>query len=648
MGEGSNILSKKFKGFFREPFVGTIEEINKRPQRFYDDASNFIDRYDNNKRDNLDLMFSRFIDLLKYTDVYISDDGNINNKFNNLLDKILYLKIDGSIKRKTCSFKNDIRILNKIKEDLVISENIKISYYYETIRYCNFKLYELLIDGGSNIALSEKLEQVMSFCINKIKNKSKYIKLEEINYASESGTDVLLQIQFSEIVKMWKYAAANLIDINGKLTVDVRNQIAESFVITRNINKENRDLKYNMAIVKKKKINERISGRVKGVGEEFFAALSSSPSKLNYWKNILIYDISMEDWFYIFNELKGLAFNLIIKKRLFFVEVSQLKLLSEEKLNNELETVARVLSFKNDLLDTPFLILNGKLVVCLTAILFSDPIHLIHIVMKYNKNKSFQNMRGQSFENEIGRILKEGNLSYCKAENNKNNEEIKIQYGRNNEHEIDVITEDRKKGMAFIECKTFMDPFSYKDYRIELDKMISRKYLYNANSHYKSLKKVGHKTLYNNVFINHAEVSQNKSLRRFLSVGHDWPNMYAIFISNMIFPDKLIRQWQKEYSLNFVHWFEFSRLVKGIPLKQENVYYNANNNNIKIMPWISIDFPNVTFNENGVKAISIGQPLCSLVRKRKDIINKDKKCIVPDKISEEIFKCKNVVIKYYD
>lgn len=78
-------MGKKFKGFLNKEYVGSIEEVNKHSDQFYKDFSLYI--YDKVQVRKEYTKLSRFIDLLKISDVYITDMGDILNlKYDSLLD----------------------------------------------------------------------------------------------------------------------------------------------------------------------------------------------------------------------------------------------------------------------------------------------------------------------------------------------------------------------------------------------------------------------------------------------------------------------------------------------------------------------------------------------------------------------------------
>ena len=110
--------------------------------------------------------------------------------------------------------------------------------------------------------------------------------------------------------------------------------------------------------------------------------------------------------------------------------------------------------------------------------------------------------------------------------------------------------------------------------------------------------------------------------------------MYMIFISNYIFPYKMLKKWSDMYGMCFIHWFEFNRLIKRKPLDSEWIKVNDTlflNSKIKT---------SITdrFNRENIQNISDGQYISGLVNHRK----------LGKVVVNEIETIPGVCVKYYE
>lgn len=639
-------MSKKFKGFKKKKYVGSIDEVQKHPDVFYRDFEEYVNEFQTNNNDGSKL--SRFIELIKITDVYIDDEGNLaNQKFNDIFDWLLTLNIGQETYKQIIDFKRSIKYLLEIKNRLSKLPN-QFKYYVDCFSASNYIFNYKLSKSSNQLEDMENNISVSSFCFRKIKDKISSVEVLNVGKAFSgvnSCNSIFSYIQFSEIMKMWKFSEARIYKKQNKIIVDNVTDYAKAFVVTRNINQENRNLPINL------KRETQITSYLQGLGEEFFEGLDENDNEVNKraqkLENFTVYGLSIKRWLEILIKFKRECIEYFKKNGDYWVKINNF-FDCKDWNEGELKLIANVLNFKNDFLDTPFFMHSGKIYAYIPAIIVCDPVHVMHIVLKYNKDKSMQNIRGANFEQTIGRILDKCSRIYCKSEiDETTGNELKIKFGKN-EDEIDLIVEDDEKHLASIECKTFMDPFNYRDYRIELDKMYandSNGYLENDSMHYMALKENGHNILYRNVNNIKSKISKNKSLRNFFSRNLDWSSLYPIFITNFIFPRRLIEKWTKEYNFYFVHWFEFNRLIKDIPLN-ENFGWTS----VKPIITNKIDDEFKGFSNKTISEINSVQPLSKLIEERKDIVFDSKYTVVPHKLKiiEEANIIDGVIIRYYE
>lgn len=598
-------MGKKFKGFLNKEYVGSIEEVNKHSDQFYKDFSLYI--YDKVQVRKEYTKLSRFIDLLKISDVYITDMGDILNlKYDSLLDWILILNVDEEINNKINRMRNELKLLQNIKSEYLYDSSSKL---HDFIQKCNYLFNnEYLKQNISNI---ENIISITSYYYKQIDD----VEINLLNKQNENPDLKFYDFYFFEIVKMWKFSDAKISKNNdGKIYVNNINDISNAFVVTRNLNKDNRNLARNLSLSKKMG-SHRIDDYLIGLGEELFLGLDESDKKvylrLDLLKNTMLYDITILRWVECLRSLRKSVIYKYEKYRKCFFNINELNIEDVETIQ-----IAKILSFHNDFLDTPFLVLDKEIFVYAPALIIGDIVHYLNIAIKYSRDKSIQNMRGNNFENTIGRLLDYHGNDFCKAEEDVYGNTIKLIYTENSrQHEFDLIASDDDERVVQIECKTFMDPFSYRDYRIGIDKMFSGKknngYLETDFMHFESLKNNGHNVIINNIK-NHSDISKNKGVSTYFNKPRNWNDMYMMFISNYIFPSRMVKNWSNKYGINFVHWFEFNRLIKNIPLDKDWFIVNG----VRVLN--SEIETNITdkFNRNNIKEISDGQYISELVNHR--------------------------------
>ncbi|QNQ83125.1 hypothetical protein FP435_01055 [Lactobacillus sp. PV037] len=102
---------------------------------------------------------------------------------------------------------------------------------------------------------------------------------------------------------------------------------------------------------------------------------------------------------------------------------------------------------------------------------------------------------------------------------------------------------------VLIECKTFTNPHSLKDYINQLDKMVSSGYLKKDTNHIHYFQSIGQKNSDDNVF-----KGEMKRLK-------NWDKSYGIFLSNIIIPIKYKSKWKKVSDLIFVYDIDLYKLL---------------------------------------------------------------------------------------
>lgn len=629
-------MGKKFKGFLNKEYVGSIEEVNKYSDKFYEDFSSYIYANVQDKREYSKL--SRFIDLLKISDIYVTDMGDVVDlKYDNLLEWILMLDIGVGIKNK----------INRMRKELKLIQNIKSNYLensdndsYESIQKCNyiFNKEYIKLKKHKSIYVSSNMENAIS-CASYYFKQINDINIELLN--EQNNKDLFFcDFKLVQIVQMWKFSDAQISqDDNGKIIVDNINDISNAFVVTRNLNKDNRNLARDISLSKFGV--HSVEDYLIGVGEELFFGLDESDidrdTRFQILRRTTLYGITIPRWIECLQIIKKAITDEYEKHQNYFININHLNIARADYY--EIRQIAMILHYHNDFLDTPFLVSNGEIFVYVPAIIVGDAVHYLNVAIKYSKDKSIQNTRGNNFENTIGRLLEYHGNDFCKSENDDCGNSIKVIYSEHSrQHEIDLVATDDDEQVVQFECKTFMDPFNYRDYRIEIDKMFAGQtngYLENDFGHFKSLKNNGYEIIINNIR-NQSAISKNKSVSTYFKKSRNWSDMYMIFISNYVFPNNMVKEWNNKYCIYFLHWFELNRLIKKLPLDSDLIIVGGTPFlNSKIKTSITDKF-----NRENIRKISDGQYISGLVNHRKSGNSRI--------VTNEIEIIPGVCLKYYE
>ena len=226
--KGDSKLSKKFKGFLKKRYVVSIIEVQQHPERFYRDFCKYV--YQVQKKDTDDQKLSRFVELIRITDVYIDDDGNIiNPNYNILFDWILNIDVNDEVKKQIINFKKGINYLSEMKKILIKYSN-PFEYYLNCFQSSNYKFKLELNKKKKNPNECENIENnisIASFCFRKIKNDSLDIELlnNAVKFDNNYIGNIFSHIQFSEIVKMWKFSEAKIYKQKNKIIANCNNKL---------------------------------------------------------------------------------------------------------------------------------------------------------------------------------------------------------------------------------------------------------------------------------------------------------------------------------------------------------------------------------------------------------------------------------------
>lgn len=593
--------------FYKFNYIGRLEKINANPEIFYKETRLFVNSLSKYSIESSKV--DRLIELLKVSDVFITDNGNISDaRYFKILKDIQKSNISSAQNEKINALLNDIQNISQLKSKS--STPHTPDDYYNLIQYFNkdIPLFLVEVDFSAEKRKSvmeylEKCVYLVSYALNHLITTESFNSINRLNQLSKKKS-VNTDVQWlHQIILMWKYADATIEISGNSVHVNAITDIAKSFIVTRNINSDNRQLDYSL--IPLSQLIKRVNTSLEGLGEEYFLGLRKTEKEvkkaaIQNFGNKLLLGIPIKDWLLFLFQINLLAAVRLQHTFTFFITAeSLLSYFKDSKIINEIPEMINCLRFKKDLLDTPVIYWQGVPFLYLPALAVIDPVHIMHTLMKdYKIKEKWQDFRGTNFENEIARILDSSKLKIPYA---KGTPDAKMEFKQDgNDHEIDIIAKDQSDKAVFVECKTFSDPFGYRDYRYELDKMYSRLYFIHAKEHFMALQNNGYKTLM-------SKTKKSPLLKTFMTKKVHWNAMYGIFISNFIFPKRLINNWHKRSSLSFIHWFELYRLLNEIPLNKILGFSRFHNTPISTTVKSAVN--PTGFKQKSIEMIGNNQPL---------------------------------------
>lgn len=593
---------------------------NARADRYILETINKL-YYDNIVHETLD----RFISFLKHTDMLMLDDGAIRRKhIYNMLPRIFEKIVNSSSNigfEKTNNFffdehdgGNPLRRFKIFIDEIGLIQEIKYHYHssfsapsapediFDDIAKLNGIQLKSLTDPSKITYLPRQFEviaDVMSTYIGNLMTKNlsnKNIVENKINTCNLNGEQTDFDyLQFKEVVSSWKYIDASISKgQDGTITVDATGAVAQSFVTSRNLERDNRQLLGNISKAsdpegyENKPIIEKMPSILYGLSEMFFHSYDAplDETKTNclfQFGQTKIMDISISDILYFLLKVHELIVknNYITKK--YFVSLDELFSSQNSKYLDQTTNIVRLLEFRGDLLDTPFINLgNGLYVVHISSMLVLDEIYVIYNLIRDDMSfkKTFGKKRGVFYEEEIANILTDSGHSFASGIKDKR---LEFNFaGR--QHEIDSIAVDTQGVAAVIEDKQFYNIYSMREFRLAIDKFISQFYFKKMLSHLNAVKKVEARNNYINRYEHNPE--NNKISRQFVSLFKnekiDWNHAYTIVVSNVVLPIRhnVVEggEGEKIFSL---HWYEFNRLMKRIPAPDGNRIFEFNRSSLQ-------------------------------------------------------------------
>lgn len=527
-------------------FIGQIKVINDHPSVFYEKTSDFFGKNPQLSNANNVKKIDRFIKLLKITNVFIDDDGNIKNPQYFCLSK----KIVQEKKALPCQINRIETLISEIKLILQIKDILHVSRLSNILDRKFVRQYFANVDYETNVKyISDFIRKVNKFSLfrlNQIHLNKKFIKDE----------------QFKKIVELWKYGNASLIKKNNRIKVCAATEVLKGYLATMQLNE---NIRHENTLLH---ISDDIDNLDKYVLQDLIKIfyIDISPRMETYS------NYSEEDKKKIQELIHKKLFGIELFKWIRYICDLQIQVIKEYKNTNtnkkfikipvlknvlwtskEQQKMIQKLSFTKkcrptiDLLDKP--IIYGEYLY-LPSIIHADPTYIISNLMREDtekqikingKYKTWQDFIGYSFENYCYKIFKQENY-LC-----QHTVAVKSKV-----HETDLLIVDKDSIPCLVECKTFTNPHSLKDYVIQIDKMYSSGYLKHDSGHINYFKELGMENPKNFVF--------KEKLRGL----ENWDKSYGIFLSNIIFPSDYCQLWTKETTLKFIYEIDLYKLMKGL------------------------------------------------------------------------------------
>lgn len=524
--------------------------------------------------------FSRFVQLLKTSDVLITDSGELNDYTCSMLQYLInnYSNVSKKQKDTLKGIINDINILNNIKYNNIQDiNNIPRDNLIDFVNSYNLTLLYLFTGIAKPLNPAYEYEKIILFISRIIKvlinnNALDFSDLNKLSKKQISNTNCIVQIlNFEKAIELWKYADASIKLNSGKYIIDGWTEKETDFIISRNDNQNNRLLQYNKnQLSENKTMMAKLYGILRGITElwnidipllpdnvkeyEIYNKLSSS--KLSKLLEEKINDIPLYKWIillekmreyyseYIKNHLSTITFkNSYLFQQINVSKFSELTSLSNEEIKRIFNNISMTSDHKSDLFDTPVIHYQENYYSYVLTWPCLDSIYTIYNVMKRSRNNlnAFQQI-GKNLESEINDALV--NYKYDSKFQTIKNEKF-------GDREVDLIVKDIKnKDSVLIECKTFNIPSSIKDYAIQLDKIFSHNHISNAKKNFNKIK-------------------QKDSIKSFL----EGENIKEIFMANIIIPNSYRELFNKEGIL-YIPYFTFYKLLTT---PKEKLNYEFNN-----------------------------------------------------------------------
>lgn len=516
-------MSKSKRGFDYD-FIYKIPDINNDVDHFLQESQQYLS---SSAGDVEPAKISRLLDLLRFSDALINDQGEVNQAGLHLLESLCIELVDSENKAKARHMFKQIVLIHKLRSLIVPGENdvmtknraysllasfmhqiyIKNEQYLKKLRHePNQKDFERL-----QLSKSQVYENV---CVQ-VSSLIKYLQthggldtrvllsLSNISNTESEPLDSYTSPIYNDIVADWKYLNATITKDGetGAIIASSDTDPALSYAMNRLIDQASRD---SLSSSSPAFIHDRYSSEIDisywvaittiyGLNElmrmpdipNIVAILKSSLSlRKRYeelkervsWLDEDLQEISVDKWILFLAGLQVRACRLPFmphgRMQTGFVKVE----LDTRKFKpQEIDVFVNALTISaehgGDVLDQPIVarIDKNTILVFEPAMQTFDPIFVIRGIMM--RDSIWQNETGHNFESAVKSWLDEGGYITSKMD---------VKSDKSGKYELDGFVLGTDGSPLLLELKTFVAPHSQREYRFQVDKLQSYQYLKHA------------------------------------------------------------------------------------------------------------------------------------------------------------------------
>ena len=351
-----------------------------------------------------------------------------------------------------------------------------------------------------------------------------------------------------------KYGNAAIFEKNNEIVINAITEELKTYLANIQINSEKRQ---ENILLHLNDLSHLDSYAFQGLATIFYLNIKpriedysdDEKAEIEFYSNQNLFGIELKKWIKYLIWLVIKATSLKVNSDRNFIKLPTCDFLNDSELRIMVEKLTFSRSEKKsvDLFDKP--IIYGKYLY-LPSIIHLDPVYVVSILMREDQAKNVSiNGQNKMWKDIIGYSLEK----YYYKLFIKNNYECQHTVKHKNGQETDILVKDKDDIPVLIECKSFRNPHSLKDYIIQIDKMYSSAYLRHDSEHISYFKNVGIKN------------SKDSAFKGKMNGLKKWRYSYGIFLSNIIFPSNYCKIWNRETNLFFIYDNDMYKLINDKP-----------------------------------------------------------------------------------
>ena len=293
---------------FSTDVIASYYDLTNKSEEFMEKAKQYFSNYKMKP-----FRFSRFMHLLRITDVIISDEGVVNKK--NICElQDISRKVNKNFRKKINKVIDDVKNIADIKDKNISEPSEKQLFSF--INKNNVDVIKNICAQNSDASVEDNILQISKALLILLKRER--FDLSELNAYSVQdlhiNDGVVKYFNFKECIMLWKYANASLRRNSNEYVVDAWNEIEFNFIKTRDDIKSNRLNQYW-----KNKTNEKVRKyailygiaqlwnidipEIPQIKEDISPILESSD--VIDLLNEQVYGIKLEKWIIFFDRLRN-------------------------------------------------------------------------------------------------------------------------------------------------------------------------------------------------------------------------------------------------------------------------------------------------------------------------------------------------------